>query len=71
LAIEEEGWVVGLISMLKGIPCIVIRGISDLAEGDKIKQQVASGNEEAVQRAASEHAAKVAVAAIEILSQRW
>ena len=67
LAIEEEGYIFALLCLNEERPYMVIRGISDFAGGDKKKE----GNEDARQKQAAEHAAKVAVAAIKILSRRW
>jgi nucleoside phosphorylase len=70
LAVEEEGYILALICLLAGVPCGVVRAISDLAEGDKIKQQ-SSGREEQDQVLAAQNAAIVVVAAVETLSVLW
>lgn len=71
LAVEEEGYFFALLCLNGERPYMVIRGISDFAGGDKKKQQDPGGNEKSLQKDAAEHAAKVAVAAIKILSNRW
>jgi nucleoside phosphorylase len=71
LAVEEEGYVVGLLCMASGIPYLVIRGISDRAEGDKQKQKSDPQKEASEQRVAARAAAEVAVNIVELLSQRW
>src|SRR5439155_7928153 len=38
LAVEEEGYVVGLMSLVNRTPCLILRGISDRAQGDKQRQ---------------------------------
>jgi nucleoside phosphorylase len=72
-AVEEEGWVVAALCMLNNKPCIVVRSISDLAQGDKIRAQQISGsdNEENKQATAAEHAAKVAFRTAQLLSAYW
>lgn len=71
VAVEEEGFVVGLLSTVRGVRYIVIRGISDLAAGDKITQQSEDGTEEFDQQKAAEIAATLGVGIIEALSQQW
>jgi nucleoside phosphorylase len=70
LAVEEEGYVFALLCLNEGRPYMVIRGISDLAGGDKKKTGV-DDNEEARKKTAAENAAKVAVATIRKLSSQW
>jgi nucleoside phosphorylase len=71
LAVETEGYAVALIAMHYGIPCLVIRGISDRAQGDKKKQGKEPKKERAEQSNAALAAAKVTVGVVELLSQRW
>jgi adenosylhomocysteine nucleosidase len=70
LAVEEEGFVVAFESARRGVPHIVVRGISDLAGGDKIAQQE-RGNEKKDQEQAAKAAARFAVLVTEALSWRW
>lgn len=69
LAVEEEGYILGLLGLLRDVPFIVIRGVSDLAEGDKKVQKV--GGEEEDQRHAARAASKLAVRIIDVLSREW
>jgi nucleoside phosphorylase len=72
LAAEEESFIVALFCMLDKTPCAIVRGISDLAEGDKFLQKLRGGGvEETAQVAASDNAAKVVVATVEQLSRLW
>jgi len=68
-AVEEEGYVACLVAQLEGVPALVIRGISDLAEGDKRKQDDAA--EKAEQEEAARIAAELAVKTILALSKEW
>jgi len=65
LAIEEEGYIFALLCMRNRMPCIVIRGISDLAEGDKKED---NEQERPHQEAAAKNAADLAVRIVELLS---
>lgn len=69
LAVEEEGYVVGLLAMVNEVPYLIIRGISDRAGGDKKLQDPAT--EEKDQSGAALAAAKLAVRVIESLAERW
>jgi nucleoside phosphorylase len=69
LAVEEEGYVVGLLCLRRRVPFINIRGISDRAGGDKIKQTPEA--EEAEQMAAASAAAQLTAKVVEELSRRW
>ncbi|HYN79862.1 MAG TPA: 5'-methylthioadenosine/S-adenosylhomocysteine nucleosidase [Gemmatimonadaceae bacterium] len=71
LAIEEEGYVVGLLCMSVGTPYLIVRGISDRAEGDKKQQQGDPKIEEHDQQTAARAAAQVVAQVVELLSQRW
>lgn len=71
LAVEEEGHAVALVACTQNTPFIVIRGISDLAEGDKSRQKRDPKREEAEQRVAARNAAAVAVRLVERLSNSW
>jgi nucleoside phosphorylase len=70
LAVEEEGYAFSLASILRHKPHIVIKGISDLAGGDKIQQQ-AGGDEESDQRIAARNASETAVRVVRKLSKLW
>lgn len=70
-AVETEGYVVALTAMHDGIPCLVIRGISDRAQGDKEQQKLDPVSEDAEQFDAAFAAAQVTVGVVELLSQRW
>lgn len=71
LAVAEEGFPAALLSLHYGIPYLEIRGISDLAQGDKKKQQRNPGQEEREQNLAATNAAKVALALTKSLSKSW
>jgi nucleoside phosphorylase len=71
LAVAEEGFPAALLSLQYGIPYLEIRGISDLAEGDKEKQQKDAEDEERDQNLAATNAAKVALALTKSLSKSW
>lgn len=71
LAIAEEGFPAALVSLARGVPYLEIRGISDLAQGDKKKQQKVRGQEKREQNLAATNAAKVAVALTKSLSKSW
>jgi nucleoside phosphorylase len=71
LAIEEEGYIVGLLGLLRGIPAIVVRGISDLAGGDKQDQKNREAQEDEDQRRAAKVASALAVKIVESLSKKW
>jgi len=69
IAVEEEGYVACLVAQLERVPAVVIRGISDLAQGDKRKQDKASREKE--QKEAAQIAAGLAVRTIAALSKEW
>jgi nucleoside phosphorylase len=71
LAIEEEGYVVGLLCMSVGTPYLIVRGISDRAEGDKKQQRSDPKIEKHEQETAARAAAQVVAQVVELLSQRW
>lgn len=71
LAVAEEGFPAALLSLQYGIPYLEIRGISDLAQGDKKRQQHNPGQEERDQKLAAANAAKIAVALTKSLSKSW
>jgi len=71
LAVAEEGFPAALLSLRYGIPYLEIRGISDLAQGDKEEQQEDPSQEERDQNLAASNAAKVAVALTKSLSKSW
>ena len=70
LAVEEEGFVAALVCMSKVTPCVVVRGISDRAEGDKILRQ-RNLKEDENQSLAAANAAKVALGTVKRLSSIW
>jgi adenosylhomocysteine nucleosidase len=70
LAVETEGYVVGLASMNTEVPYLIIRGISDRAGGDKGKERDTPA-EQQLQSRAAEAAARLTVKVVELLSQRW
>jgi nucleoside phosphorylase len=71
LAVEVEGYAVGLMCMVSSMPFIVIRGISDRAQGDKEKQERDPEQTKREQKEAAEIAADVTVRLIGSLSQQW
>lgn len=71
LAVAEEGFPAALLSLQYGIPYLEIRGISDLAQGDKEEQQLNAEQEEHDQNLAATNAAKVALAVTKSLSKSW
>jgi len=71
LAIAEEGFPAALVCLALGVPYLEIRGISDLAQGDKQKQQEIRGREKREQILAAINAAKVALALTKSLSKNW
>ena len=71
LAIEEEGYLVGLMGLIYGVPTMVLRGISDRAEGDKVKQKKNPEKEEKKQMQASRAAAELLVRTVQVLSSTW
>jgi nucleoside phosphorylase len=66
LAVEEEGYLIGLLCLTRRVPYLNIRGISDLAHGDKKNPE-----EQAKQEAAASSAAQLTVKFVELLSERW
>ena len=66
LAVEEEGYVIGLLCLTRRVPYLNIRGISDLAHGDKKNSE-----EQAKQEAAALSAAQLTVKFVELLSEQW
>ncbi|MEW6642361.1 MAG: hypothetical protein AB1586_17780 [Pseudomonadota bacterium] len=71
LAVEEEGYMMGIVCLGHGVPYLNIRGISDRAEGDKALQGRDEKREVREQKAAARMAARLAVKAAMLLSQRW
>jgi nucleoside phosphorylase len=71
IAVEEEGYVVGLLCLVSEMPYLIVRGISDRAQGDKKKQGRKPKIEKAEQFKASLAAARVAVRVVKLLSRRW
>jgi nucleoside phosphorylase len=67
LAVEEEGHVCGVICTASRVPYLVVRGISDMSQGDK-QRQPQQGVEDADQTAAAEAAAHIAVEVIRELT---
>jgi nucleoside phosphorylase len=71
LAIAEEGFPSALGCLHYDIPYLEIRGISDLAQGDKAKQKSTPGQEERDQKRAATNAAKIAIALVKAVSKTW
>jgi len=71
LAVEEEGYMMGIVCLGHGVPYLNIRGISDRAEGDKAVQGRDERREAREQKEAARVAARLAVKAAMLLSQRW
>jgi len=71
LAVEEEGYMMGIVCLAHGVPYINIRAISDLAEGDKAKQGQNENVADYEQRTAALSASRLAVRVAELLSERW
>jgi nucleoside phosphorylase len=66
LAIEEEGYQIGLLCMSRKIPYLIIRGISDFADGEK-----KADGEDTRQATAAFAAARLTVKVVELLSRPW
>ena len=71
LAVEEEGYLMALLCMTSEIPYLNIRGISDLAQGDKRRQKKKPGIEKKEQRRAAVAAAQLTVRVVKQLSREW
>jgi len=71
LAVAVEGFTLALGCMQHHVPQIEIRGISDLAEGDKAKQKTDPAQEKLDQELAAKNAATIAVALVKALSKSW
>ena len=71
LAVAEEGFASALGCLHYDIPYLEIRGISDLAQGDKSKQKLVPKQEERDQKLAARNAAKVALELVRSLSKNW
>lgn len=71
LAVAEEGFAAALACLHYAIPYLEIRGISDLAEGDKAKQKSSPLQEKRDQEKAADNAAKIVLALIRSLSTSW
>jgi nucleoside phosphorylase len=71
LAVEEEGYAMGIVCLSHHVPYLNIRGISDRAEGDKAKQKQDATIENNEQRSVSKLAARLAVKVAVKLSERW
>lgn len=71
LAIEEEGYQMGIVCLTRDIPCLNIRGISDLAEGGKRVQGDDKAKEAWEQKGAGRAAASLAVKVALLLSDEW
>jgi nucleoside phosphorylase len=70
LAVEEEGYMMGLVCMAFGVPCLNIRGISDLAQGDKKKQGKDKKKEQNEQKVAAQKAARLTVKVVQKLAEQ-
>jgi nucleoside phosphorylase len=71
LAVEEEGYAMGIVCLSHHIPYLNIRGISDRAEGDKAKQKLDATIENSEQRGVAKLAARLAVKVTVKLSELW
>jgi nucleoside phosphorylase len=71
LAVEEEGYAMGIVCLSHHVPYLNIRGISDRAEGDKAKQKQDVTAENNEQRSVAKLAARLAVKVAMRLSERW
>jgi adenosylhomocysteine nucleosidase len=71
LAAETEGYTVGLLCLQSGVPYLVIRGISDPADGSKHEQSRDKEREKEEQMRAAVAAGKVAVGVVKLLSSQW
>lgn len=71
LAVEEEGYMMGLVCLGHGVPYLNIRAISDLAEGDKARQNDDANVADYEQRIAARSASMLAVKVAELLSEQW
>ncbi|MCP3394924.1 5'-methylthioadenosine/S-adenosylhomocysteine nucleosidase [Bradyrhizobium sp. CCGB12] len=71
LAVEEEGYAMGIVCLSHHVPYLNIRGISDRAEGDKAKQKQDTTVENNEQRGVAKLAARLAVKVAVRLSERW
>jgi adenosylhomocysteine nucleosidase len=71
LAVEEEGYAMGIVCLHHHVPYLNIRGISDRAEGDKKLQKQDSTVEDDEQRTVARFAARLAVKTAMSLSERW
>lgn len=71
LAVAEEGFALALGCLQHNIPQIEIRGISDLAQGDKERQGENPEQEHHDQELAARNAARLAVALVNSLSEEW
>ena len=71
LAVEEEGYAMGIVCLSHHVPYLNIRGISDRAGGDKAKQKQDATVENNEQRSAAKLAARLAVRVAVKLSERW
>ena len=68
LAVAEEGVAAALQCLLDHVPYLEIRGISDLAEGDKGKQKQDKEKEEKDQKLAARNAMEIAVEVVQSLA---
>jgi nucleoside phosphorylase len=71
LAVEEEGYLIGLLCSRHRVAFLNIRGISDRAGGDKKAQSADPKQEAREQGKAASAAARLTVKVIELLSQCW
>jgi nucleoside phosphorylase len=71
LAVEEEGYAMGIVCLSHHVPYLNIRGISDRAEGDKKLQKQDATVEDHEQRSVARLAARLAVKVAVRLSERW
>ena len=71
LAIEEEGYQMGMVCLTRGVPYLNIRAISDLAEGGKREQSDDKAREAWEQKNAGRAAANLAVKVALLLCREW
>ena len=71
LAAETEGYTVGLLCLQSGVAYLVIRGISDPADGSKREQAKDEVREKKEQMQAAVNAGEVAAGVVKLLSRRW
>lgn len=71
LAVETEGFAVGLVCLLSNVPFLVVRGLSDPADGGKKDQAADAAREKKEQSSAALAAGQLVVRVVELIGQRW